>query len=65
MGFDKYAMKNNLHNELQITYFLMASKNIFFGYVCHVIVYRKFSFINYFCPMGQFRSQSAILECQV
>ena len=33
-------MKNNLHNKMQITYFLMASKNIDFDRVCHVIMYR-------------------------
>ena len=38
--FDKYAMKNNLQNKMQIIYFLVATKNIDFDHVCHVIVYR-------------------------
>ena len=38
--FDKYAIKNNLQNKMQITHFLMASKNIDFDHVCHVSVYR-------------------------
>ena len=33
-------MKNNLQNKMQITFFLMASKNIDFGHVCHVVVNR-------------------------
>ena len=33
--FDKYAMKINLQNKMQITFFLMSSKNIDFDYVCH------------------------------
>ena len=37
---DKYAIKNNLQNKMQITHFLMASKNVDFHHVCHVIVYR-------------------------
>ena len=28
--FDKYAMKNNIQNIMQIAFFLMASKNIDF-----------------------------------
>ena len=38
--FDKYVMKNNLPNKMQITIFLVASKNIDFDHVCHVIMYR-------------------------
>ena len=38
--FLKFAMKNDLHNKMQITYFLMAGKKIDFDHVCHVIVYR-------------------------
>ena len=37
---DKYAMKNNLQNKMQIIFFLVATKNIDFNHVCHVIVYR-------------------------
>ena len=37
--FDKYAMQNNLQNKMQITHFLMASKNIDFDYLCRGIVY--------------------------
>ena len=37
---DKYAMKNNLQNKMQISFFLVATKNIEFNHVCHVIVYR-------------------------
>ena len=44
MYFDKYAMENNLQNKMQITYLLMASKSIDFDHVCHVIVYRQFSY---------------------
>ena len=33
-------MKNNLQNTMQIIFFLMASKNIDFDHVCHVIVYK-------------------------
>ena len=33
-------MKNNLQNKMQIIYFLMASKNIDFDHVCHVIVHK-------------------------
>ena len=40
MVIDKYAMKNNLQNKMQITCFLMASKNFDFDHVSHVIVYR-------------------------
>ena len=40
MFFDKYAMKNNLQNKMQIIYFLVATKNIEFDHMCHVIVYR-------------------------
>ena len=40
MVFDKNAMKNNVLFKVYITYFLMASKNIDFDHVCHVIVYR-------------------------
>ena len=29
---------------MQITLFLMASKNVDFDYVCHVIMYRQFSY---------------------
>ena len=36
----KYAMKNNVQDKMHISYFLMASKNIEFDHVCHVIVYR-------------------------
>ena len=39
MVFDKYEMKNNIQNKMQITYFLMATKNIDFDHVYHVIVY--------------------------
>ena len=42
--FDKYAITNNLRNKMQITHFLMASKNINFDHVFHVIVYRWFSY---------------------
>ena len=38
--FDKYIMKNNLQNKMQIAHFFMASKNIDMDNVCHVIVYR-------------------------
>ena len=38
--FEKYVIKTNLQNKMQITYFLMASKNIDFDHECHVIVYR-------------------------
>ena len=31
-------MKNNLQNKMQITQFLMASKNTDFDHVCHVII---------------------------
>ena len=41
--FYKYAMKNNLLIKMQITYLLMASKNIDFDHVCHVIMYSSFS----------------------
>ena len=37
---DKYAMKNNLQNKMQIIFFLVATNNIEFNHVCHVIVYR-------------------------
>ena len=37
---DKNAMKNNLQNKMQIIYFLVATKNIEFNHVCHVIVDR-------------------------
>ena len=37
--FDRYAMKKNLQNKIQITFFLMASQNIDFDLVCHVIGY--------------------------
>ena len=37
---DKYAMKNNLQNNMEITCFLMTSKSIDFDHVCHVIMYR-------------------------
>ena len=59
-------MKNNLQNKMQITYFLMASKNI----VLITCVMRSCTgiflirvrdcdlSINYFCPMRQFRSGS-------
>ena len=33
-------LKNDLQNKMQITHFLMASKNIDFDHVCHVILYR-------------------------
>ena len=33
-------MKNNLQNKMQITLFLMASNNIDFDHMCHVIMYR-------------------------
>ena len=42
MFFDKYAMKNNLQNTMQITLFLMASKNINFDHMCPVIGTGKF-----------------------
>ena len=38
--FDKYAMKNNLQNKMQITFFLTASDNIDFDNACHVNMYR-------------------------
>ena len=38
--FDKFAMKNNLQNKMQITYVLMTGKNIDSDHVCHVIVNR-------------------------
>ena len=38
--FDKYAMKNNLQTKMQIIYFPVATKNIDFDHVRHVIVYR-------------------------
>ena len=38
--FDKYAMKNNLPNKMQITYFIMASNDIDFDHMCHVNMYR-------------------------
>ena len=38
--FDIYAMKNNLQNKIQITFFLMASNNIGYDHVCHVNMYR-------------------------
>ena len=34
--FDKYAVKNNLQNKMQITFYLMASYVIDFDHVCHV-----------------------------
>ena len=34
------AMKNNLQNKMQITFFLMASKNVDFDHVCRVVVHR-------------------------
>ena len=37
--FDINEMKNNLQNNMQITYFYLASKNIDFDHVSHVIVY--------------------------
>ena len=37
-------MKNNLQIKMQFTYSLMASKNIDFDHVCHVIMYRPFSY---------------------
>ena len=33
-------MKNNLQNKLQVTYFFMANKNIYFDHVCNVIMYK-------------------------
>ena len=39
---DKYAMKNNLQNKMQITFFLMTSNNIDFDHVCQVNMYRYF-----------------------
>ena len=40
MVLGKDAMKNNLQNKMQITYFSMASKNIDFDHVYHVVMYR-------------------------
>ena len=37
--FNKYAMKYDLQNNMQLIYFLMTSKNIDFDRVCHVILY--------------------------
>ena len=34
---DEYAMKNNLQNKMQITYFFVVSENIDLEYVRHVI----------------------------
>ena len=36
-------MKNNLQIKMQITYLLIASENIDFDHVCHVIMYKYFS----------------------
>ena len=55
---------------MQITYLLMASKNIDFEHVCHVIITVNFLirahdcdvWINYFCPKRQFQVQSEILS---
>ena len=68
MIFDKCAMKNNVQHKMQIAFFLMASKNVEFDHMCRVIVYRYFLicahdcevWINYFCPVKQFRSRSMI-----
>ena len=38
--FDKYAMKNNLQNKMQITFFLMVSNNIDFDHLWLVNMYR-------------------------
>ena len=38
--YDKCAMKNNLQNKMQITFFVMASNNIDFDHVRHVNMYR-------------------------
>ena len=38
--FHKYAMKNNLQNKMQTTFFLMASNNTDFDHECHVSMYR-------------------------
>ena len=40
MVLDRYAIKNDLQNKMQITYSLMASKNIDFDHVCHMTLYR-------------------------
>ena len=40
MVLDRYAMKNDLQNKMQISWFLMASKNIDFDRVCHMTLYR-------------------------
>ena len=49
---------------MQITYFLLASKNIDFDHVRNVVFLihaRDIDvWINHFCPMKQFRWQSAI-----
>ena len=40
-GFSINMQKNNnIQNKMQITLLLMASSNIDFDHVCHVIVYR-------------------------
>ena len=61
-------MKYNLQNKMQIIYFLRACNNIDSDHVCHVVMYSIFLirardsdvWINYFGPMRQFRSRSAI-----
>ena len=40
MVFNKSAMKNNLQNKMQITFFLMTSNDIDIDHVCHVNMYR-------------------------
>ena len=37
--FDKYAVKNNLQNKMQITLFLVTSNDIDFDHVCHMNMY--------------------------
>ena len=34
------TLKNNPQNQMQITYFHMASKNVDFDHVCHLLVYK-------------------------
>ena len=44
-------MKTNLQNKMQITFFLMASKNIDFDHVCHVVVYFFKLYPNVMCTV--------------
>ena len=52
---------------MQITFSLISSKSIDFDHVCHTghfLISARDSdvSINHFCPMRQFRSQSAIFK---